>query len=230
MGGKVAMMLALGNHDWIRKSVIVDMSPTSNIISTSNTANQSLFGKYIHAMRQVSLHARDTKEADLILQKTIPEVSIRQFILTNYRKKTDGYEWRINLDALDQSLSHLWTFPVDPALKGTLTKQVLFIAGGRSNYITKEMLPEIKEWFPNSQVTTVKDAGHWVHAEKPAEFLSIIKSFLNYFLVFCSFCTLPYLLSKVRHEVFVTRMSKRTSTFPSQREKRTSFPLKEKEA
>jgi pimeloyl-ACP methyl ester carboxylesterase len=37
---------------------------------------------------------------------------------------------------------------------------------------------EIKRLFPNSTLVTM-DTGHWVQAEKPQEFVEIVKNFLS---------------------------------------------------
>ena len=39
--------------------------------------------------------------------------------------------------------------------------------------------PEIHRLFPNVNIQYVEGAGHWVHSEKPNEFLKIIMEFLN---------------------------------------------------
>lgn len=33
--------------------------------------------------------------------------------------------------------------------------------------------------FPNSQFVYIPDAGHWVHSEKPADFLQSLYNFLG---------------------------------------------------
>ena len=37
----------------------------------------------------------------------------------------------------------------------------------------------IKELFPNAELKTVDEAGHWIHAERPIEFMDIVKKFLD---------------------------------------------------
>src|SRR5690606_20857464 len=51
----------------------------------------------------------------------------------------------------------------------TVQVPTLFIRGGKSKYITREDLPQLKEQFPRSRVETVPYAGHWVHAQAPEE-------------------------------------------------------------
>ena len=37
----------------------------------------------------------------------------------------------------------------------------------------------IKSVFPQASITHVPDCGHWVHFEKPNEFLQIVKDYLT---------------------------------------------------
>lgn len=38
--------------------------------------------------------------------------------------------------------------------------------------------PKIQKMFTNSELVYL-DAGHWVHAEKPEEFMKLVLNFLN---------------------------------------------------
>ena len=40
-------------------------------------------------------------------------------------------------------------------------------------------LPIIADLFPNGKVVTIKNAGHWVHAEQPEAFLQTVNAFLK---------------------------------------------------
>jgi pimeloyl-ACP methyl ester carboxylesterase len=53
----------------------------------------------------------------------------------------------------------------------------LFIRGSLSDYILDSDIQEIENLFPDSQVVTVENAGHWVHAEAPEEFTDAVLSF-----------------------------------------------------
>jgi pimeloyl-ACP methyl ester carboxylesterase len=52
-----------------------------------------------------------------------------------------------------------------------------FIRGELSNYILDEDIPEIENLLPDSQYITIPNAGHWVHAEKPEEFIDAVLGF-----------------------------------------------------
>jgi pimeloyl-ACP methyl ester carboxylesterase len=58
-------------------------------------------------------------------------------------------------------------------------KPTLFIRGIKSSYILPNDEPEIKNLFPSSGLTTMENAGHWVHADAPDEFTRIVLEFLE---------------------------------------------------
>ncbi len=42
-----------------------------------------------------------------------------------------------------------------------------------------EHRPIIRAQFPAARFVAVKNAGHWVHADNPAGFLSVVEAFLH---------------------------------------------------
>lgn len=48
------------------------------------------------------------------------------------------------------------------------------------NYFSSESdVPPMKKLFPKLQDVEIEDAGHWLHSEKPHEFLKHTLAFLN---------------------------------------------------
>ena len=39
--------------------------------------------------------------------------------------------------------------------------------------------PDIMRYFPNAEITYIANAGHWVHADKPYEFLDVVSNYLK---------------------------------------------------
>jgi pimeloyl-ACP methyl ester carboxylesterase len=54
-----------------------------------------------------------------------------------------------------------------------------FIRGSESDYITANDEAAIQQQFSQSQVISIPDAGHWVHAAAPEEFLHVVNAFLD---------------------------------------------------
>ena len=45
------------------------------------------------------------------------------------------------------------------------------LSGALSRYILDEDINDIENQFPDSEVKTISNAGHWVHAESPDDLL-----------------------------------------------------------
>jgi esterase len=169
LGGKVAMRLALTRAGLVERLVVVDVAPV---------AYAHTFGPFVEAMQAVDLAAvRQRADADAQLERTIPDVAIRNFLLQNLVKTDGGYAWRVNLEALAANMPELLGFP-DPG-DAVYRGPTLFVAGSRSRYIKAEHRPLIERLFPYAEYAVIEGAGHWVHAERPTEFLARVRPFLS---------------------------------------------------
>jgi pimeloyl-ACP methyl ester carboxylesterase len=170
LGGKVAMRLALTRPALIERLLVVDVAPV---------AYAHTFGPFIEAMRQVDLAAVKRRgDADLQLCHTVPDAVLRNFLLQNLVKTDAGFVWRVNLEALDANMDELLGFPTTAA-GAAYGEPTLFIAGSRSPYIQPEHRPLLERLFPSAEHVVIAGAGHWPHAERPAEFLAHVRRFLT---------------------------------------------------
>ena len=55
---------------------------------------------------------------------------------------------------------------------------VQFIRGADSDYVGDAELALVREHFPDARIDTINGAGHWLHAEKPVEFVRLVQAFL----------------------------------------------------
>ena len=55
----------------------------------------------------------------------------------------------------------------------------LFLRGEFSDYINRDDEFEIRQLFLKAEIKTIYGAGHWLHADKPLEFLDAIFNFLS---------------------------------------------------
>ena len=168
MGGKAAMQLALSHPDLVERLVVVDIAP-----GRAEDNHSSIFD----ALLDMDLSKmKSRQEAETYLSERIADVGTRQFLLKNITRESDGsYTWKMNLPVLRRHFNDILA-PVESA--DPFDKPVLFIRGSRSNYIKDADFPLIKTLFPQAEIVTVEDAGHWVHADKPAELLLLLKQFL----------------------------------------------------
>lgn len=169
MGGKTAMLFASEHPDLVGKLVVADISPRAyrphhnEILAALNSIDFT-----IHTSRQL---------VDTQLQKWIPEIGVRQFLLKNvYWREKGVLDFRFNLPSLTENNPE-----VGKALpsEAKFEKPTLFLSGGNSGYISERDLPYLSAHFPNHQLARISNAGHWLHAEKPNDFLRIVLDFLN---------------------------------------------------
>ena len=170
MGGKVAMTLALGRPQQCASLAVIDIAPV-----TYPPHHQSIIG----AMRALPVSAMSRRaEADERLSATISDVATRQFLLQNLVAKDGRLNWRINLGALDEGMASLSGFP-EALVPGSFSAPVLFVAGGKSDYIASAHRSAVRRYFPQAVVETVERAGHWVHADEPGKILALLQSFFS---------------------------------------------------
>lgn len=175
MGGKVAMRTALDRPDLLASLIVVDMAP----VVSSNLGLEPL----ARAMRRLDLSGLTTRrQAESQLSVGVPDRTIRQFLLQNLRHDLHaepGHQWRwqMNLDLLDAQLPRVADWP-DPGPRHW-DGPVLWVSGERSDYVRDAYLPAMVALFPRVRRARIKDAGHWVHADRPEVFVQVVRRFLE---------------------------------------------------
>lgn len=167
MGAKVAMRLALDYPDRVRSLVAVDMAPR---------AYAPGHGEIFAAMRSVPVGDDLTRgEIDALLAERIAEPGVRRFLMKNLaRRREGGFRWKVNLEALHRGYERL----LAPVTGGPWGGPALFVRGAASDYVRDVDLAGIRERFPAARLVTIAGAGHWVHADRPAELLEAVEAFL----------------------------------------------------
>ncbi len=170
MGGKVAMMLALARPDLVARLVVADIAPVRY--------PPSLRG-YVAAMRALPLVPGLTRRAaDAALAEAVPEAGIRAFLLQNLLFQRDPPAWRLGLDEVAAAMPDIEDF-APPAPDAQYGGPTLFITGARSDYVRPEHHGAIRALFPAARFVTLREAGHWVHADQPAAFTETLRAFLE---------------------------------------------------
>lgn len=169
MGGKTAMQFALEYPDLVKKLVVVDIAP-----KTYAGNHFEIF----EALLSMNLDEIDSRsEADKMLAERIEEEDVRLFLMKNLtRKKDGGYEFKMNLPVLRKHYTDILA-----AVKAGKPYEgpTLFIRGDRSQHVLDGDEKLIRQLFPAAEIKTVKNAGHWVHADAPAGLLHLVQEFLK---------------------------------------------------
>ena len=168
MGGKVAMAAALDAPAAVSRLLVADIAP---VTYADHDASHAL---YIAAMQAIPLRPNLTRaEADAALADAVPNPATRGFLLQNLRFGADP-QWRLNLPVLAEALPWLTGWP---DFEGSYTGPTLFLTGARSDYVRPEDRPAIRALFPAARFVALKEAGHWIHADDPDGFVSVVEAF-----------------------------------------------------
>ena len=169
MGGKTVMQFALNYPDSFLKMIVVDIAPK--------------FYPVHHTMILQGLATVDLKtlksrtEANDVLKRFEENEGVRQFLLKNLWRnpeKNNEFDWRLNVPVIAKNID---VIGFELSNEKAVEKPVLFIRGSESHYIQDEDERKIWELFPDYELITIEDAGHWVQADKPKEFLQIVQRF-----------------------------------------------------
>lgn len=172
MGGKTAMQFAKDHPEKTSKIIVADIAPKHY---------PPHHQKVINGLQAIDFNSVKTRrEADDILSKHITDSGTKQFLLKNIYWKTETQlEWRFNLNAIVKNIENVG---VEIEFNRKYTKKdfsVSFIRGENSNYILDSDIPDIHNYFPDAEFATIGGAGHWLHTEKPKEFLEEVSRFIE---------------------------------------------------
>ena len=169
MGGKTAMEFAVSYPDRAVALLVADISPRfypPHHHEIINGLKQLPFGR---------LASRT--QADEVLSRYLKDPGTRQFLLKNlYWIEKGDLGFRANLDVLAEKQDEIGA-PI--AATGYYKGPTLFLKGDRSEYISAGDMEIIKRHFPDARIETIRNSGHWVHAENPVDFLNSSMDFLQ---------------------------------------------------
>ncbi len=168
MGGKVAMFMAGKFARKLNKLIISDIGPKHYAPHHDDT---------LGALNGLDLDQIKTrKEAEAYMETKISEFSTRQFLLKSLYWNEEKLAWRFNLPVITREIENVGIeLEKDIFFEGP----TLFIRGSKSKYILDADIDNILEHFPNSRLTTIENAGHWIHADKPMEYFQATLDFLK---------------------------------------------------
>lgn len=169
MGGKVAMFFAVTYPDLFEEMIIVDIAPRFYPVH-----HQQIL-KGLGAVKIKEITSR--KEAETQMAEYIPDQGVQQFLLKNLKRVDHNhFDWKLNLSVIRDNIEKVGeAVPVHNPVE----KPVLFVRGGQSDYIQDADEDDIYKIFPRAKIVTIKNAGHWVHAEQPEALQDVVLKFLQ---------------------------------------------------
>ena len=167
MGGKTAMQVALLAPERVARLVVADIAPVPY---------PPHFQALAAAMLAVELRPGLTRaEASAALAAAEPDPVVRGFVLQNLRFGTATPAWRIGLGEIAAGLPAIEGW----AAAGAYPGPVLVLRGERSDYVQPEHRALFRALFPAARFATLREAGHWLHADAPEAFVATVGSFLG---------------------------------------------------
>lgn len=172
MGGKTAMKIALSPESagMLESLIVEDIAPKKY-----DDFDHHQFIDYLKAMKKANL-AQTRHQISQELAAVIPNSSVREFLITNLAGGNKAWKWKPNLGTIERYL--LDVFDQDDS-EGCFPCKTLFISGGNSIYVSEKDHGRILKLFPKAQFCVIPGSGHWVHAEKPYDFMDQVAKFIT---------------------------------------------------
>jgi pimeloyl-ACP methyl ester carboxylesterase len=169
MGGKTAMLFAAKYPELVRKLLVADISPRYYPV------HHDAILEGLSNLDFSKLKSRG--QADEALSRYVHEMGTRMFLLKNlYWVEKGQLGLRMNLEVLKENVSEVGeALPIH----ATFEKETLFLRGDRSEYIGEADEGIIRRHFPNSEIVTIANTGHWLHAENPEDFYDAVINFVS---------------------------------------------------
>lgn len=169
MGGKVAMVLACRHPGRASRLIVADIAPRDYAWPEHRQS--------FAAMNELPLAELQLRgDAERRFEAWIPDLGLRKFLATNLEQDAAGkWRWQINLPVLTAALPELER----NSLSGSdrFDGPVLFVAGGRSNYVGASDQDVIRAHFPAATIAVIAESGHNPHMETRASFVAKVRAF-----------------------------------------------------
>ncbi len=167
MGGKAAMVLALKHPKYVQRLIIADIAPVG--YTHSQTPNIDIMQALPITDYERRSQAQDALEAGT------GDAGLGAFFAQSLSFDDGKASWLLNLSALKENMDAIIGFP---KMNEVFDRKALFLRGGASDYVSDQTQSEVRRLFPQYTLATIDGAGHWLHAEKPREFLKIVDDYL----------------------------------------------------
>ncbi|MGR5133095.1 alpha/beta fold hydrolase [Vibrio alfacsensis] len=168
MGGKVAIKVADIAPELVKQLVILDMAP----VAYDTNRHENVFTG-LQAVIKEQPTSR-TQALDILTQH-IELDGVRQFLSKSLYKNDEKMDWRFNVTSLLDNYANIigWQ-EIAPTNIPTL-----FVKGGDSDYLLPEHQTAVKRQFKQAKAHIIANTGHWLHAEKPAEVMRVIRKYIS---------------------------------------------------
>ncbi len=176
MGGKTAMLIANQYPSKITALVVVDIAPKKY---SQENQNYKLHQLILQTLKDIDLqYYNNISQIEEVLIQKLNDQRLAKFLLKNIKRTPKNQlQWKLNVDAIYQNIENLTDGFSDINIK-TISIPTMFFRGKNSDYITETDILKLKEIYLNLKITTIENAGHWLHVEQTDIFVSELLNFL----------------------------------------------------
>ena len=168
LGGKTAMATALLHPARVRRLLVADIAPVAYRHANTEFASAMRAMTLVPGMTRAAAHAQ--------LEAAVPDRGVRDLLLQNLALGPRP-AWRIGLDDIIASAADAEGWP-EFAPGAAYGGRTLFLRGEHSPYVLPEHEGAIRRFFPRASIATLRNAGHWLHADRPDDFARIVLDFV----------------------------------------------------
>jgi len=176
MGGKLAMVFSLLEAERTSRLVVVDIAP-----SDYRSAQDNHHRAIIKALSEIDLEDHNGRGSiRRELAGKLGDQPLAMFLAKSIARHKDKkkFSWKFNLMVLEKFLQHIYIGLEELSIYAPCPVPTLFVKGGNSNYYRDTHEADRAFFFPDSELVTIDNAGHWLHSEQPEQFLEIVARFL----------------------------------------------------
>ena len=184
MGGKVAAIMALSQPPRVQSLAVLDISPVR--YESQDFAMVSSLIQRLHSLDIEAQKIADKAAAEKLLREAAGDTpELLPFLLSNLQPSNSSaanyYLWKFDLDTITASLETLLDFPAPHSSSNAdaYNGSLLLLKASKSAFVLSKHVPDIQATFPNYSIVSIKDCGHWIHAEKPLEASDILSSYIK---------------------------------------------------
>tara|TARA_R110002012_G_scaffold59332_2_gene154966 strand:+ start:1084 stop:1896 length:813 start_codon:yes stop_codon:yes gene_type:complete len=169
MGGKVAISLARLTPERVASLIVADIAPVAY-----EHGHDDVFAALANVQKGQPANRR---EADDLLSEYVDSRPTRLFLATNLVRNDDNVmALRVGLDQIKRGYSDIIG---EPDGEQPFEGPSLVLRGADSHYVADDMLPTLRDVMPRVRVVTLKNAGHWLHADQPEAFQQAVSAFID---------------------------------------------------
>lgn len=158
-GGKVALAIADAARGHSLQIWVIDSTPEVKEPSGSAWA-------MLEVVRRLPSQFKTREEAVTALVQSGYEPAVAQWMATNLSRGSDGFSWRIDLDAMKRLLGDFFTTDLWNVVEHPEPHELHFLKASESSAISAAALRRLEAAGDRVHVHH-RAGGHWIHAESP---------------------------------------------------------------